>query len=369
MAEPLKNQYGAEVPHKIARMVAGVMPEFDINAFVRDVLEGYEELELMRRARKISQGLKIHLPDNYADAVEVLVASLGPKLDEKESDGMASFLYLPHVFFVADYGLEHFDLSMQAHYELTQRFTAEFGIRPFIQRYPEQSFRLLSEWTQDSSQHVRRLVSEGTRPRLPWASRLPEFQKDPSRVIALLELLKDDPELYVRRSVANNLNDIGKDNVGVLVDTAQRWLQNASEQRRWIIRHALRSAIKRAEPGALSVLGYGDPVKVLIDNVALSPDVVNLGEHVVIGFDISTKNQVTASIMLDCRVHFVKANGQSKAKVFKLKELNLVAGQSQRIEKKISLQQMTTRTHYPGIHKVELQINGRITSLGEFEIR
>ncbi|MFT5675426.1 MAG: 3-methyladenine DNA glycosylase AlkC [Paraglaciecola sp.] len=369
MAEPLKNQFGADVPNKIARMIAGVMPEFKINAFVQEVLDGYDELELMPRGRKISQGLKIYLPDNYADAVEVLVASLGRKLDEKESDGMASFLYMPHGFFVADYGLEHFDISMQAHYELTQRFTAEFGIRPFIQRYPEQSFKLLSEWTQDSSQHVRRLVSEGTRPRLPWAARLPEFQKDPTRVISLLELLKDDPELYVRRSVANNLNDIGKDNIDVLVDTSQRWLQDASEQRQWIIRHALRSAIKRAEPGALSVLGYGDPANVLIDNVLIMPNVVNIGDHVVIGFDITNNDKLTASIMLDCRVHFVKANGQSSAKIFKLKALDLAAGQSQRIEKKISLQQMTTRTHYPGVHKVELQINGMITALGEFEIR
>jgi 3-methyladenine DNA glycosylase AlkC len=374
MAEPLKNRFGAEVPNKIARMIAGVMPEFKINAFVQEVLDGYDELELMPRARKISQGLKIYLPDNYADAIEVLVASLGPKLDEKDSDekqsdGMASFLYMPHVFFVADYGLEHFDISMQAHYELTQRFTAEFGIRVFIQRYPETSFKLLHKWTKDSSQHVRRLVSEGTRPRLPWAARLPEFQKDPTRVITLLELLKDDPELYVRRSVANNLNDIGKDNIDVLVDTAQRWLPNASEQRQWVIRHALRSAIKRAEPGALSVLGYGDPAKVLIDNVAISPDLVKIGEHVIIGFDISNEDQKSASIMLDCKVHFIKANGQSSAKVFKLKELNLAASQSQRIEKKISLQQMTTRTHYPGVHKVELQINGDIRALGEFSIR
>ena len=368
MAEPLKNQFGAEVPKKIANMIAGVRPDFDSSAFVVEVLDGYEQLELMPRARKISQSLKTYLPADYDEAIEVLLASLGPTLDIKDSEGMASFLYLPHVFFVADYGLEHFDVSMGAHYELTQRFTAEFGIRPFIQRYPEQSLSLLRKWTKDPSKHVRRLVSEGTRPRLPWAGRLPEFQKNPASVIALLELLKDDPELYVRRSVANNLNDIGKDNIEVLVDTAQRWMLDASEQRQWIIRHALRSAIKRAEPGALSVLGYGKPAKVLVDNIALTPDVVDVGDKVVISFDIMNKDHKSASIMLDCRIHFVKANGQTSVKIFKLKALDLASNQAQRIKKSISLQQMTTRTHYPGVHKVELQINGDIRPLGEFLI-
>jgi hypothetical protein len=197
---------------------------------------------------------------------------------------------------------------------------------------------------------------------------LPEFQKDPASVIALLELLKDDPELYVRRSVANNLNDIGKDNIGVLVNTAQRWLQGASEQRQWIIRHALRSAIKRAEAGALSVLGYGEPAKVLVDNIAISPEEVAVGEKVVISFDITNNDLKSAAIMLDCRIHFIKANGQTRVKIFKLKALDLAASQPEKIQKKISLQQMTTRTHYPGVHKVELQINGAIRPLGEFRI-
>ena len=160
---------------------------------------------------------------------------------------------------------------MQAQHELTQRFTAEFSIRPFIERHPEATLARLAQWTQDPSPHVRRLVSEGTRPRLPWASRLRDFQRDPAPVLALLERLKDDPELYVRRSVANNLNDIGKDHPDLLADVARRWLQNASPERRWIVRHALRSAIKRAEPGALSALGYGAAPTLAIERVRIEP--------------------------------------------------------------------------------------------------
>ena len=136
---------------------------------------------------------------------------------------MDVFIYLPHVFFVAKFGVGHFEASMRAQYELTQRFTAEYSIRGFLERYPERTLARLREWAGDANAHVRRLVSEGTRPRLPWAPRLRAFQDDPQPVLELLELLKDDPELYVRRSVANNLNDIGKDNPTALIDTCRHW--------------------------------------------------------------------------------------------------------------------------------------------------
>ena len=170
---------------------------------------------------------------------------------------MAAFLYMPHLFFVARHGLDHFEDSMRAQYALTQRFTAEYSIRAFLEKHPEATLARLREWAADPSQHVRRLVSEGTRPRLPWAPRLRAFQKDPRPVLELLELLKDDPELYVRRSVANNLNDIGKDHPALLTAVAKRWLRGATPERRWIVDHALRSAVKRADAGALGALGYG----------------------------------------------------------------------------------------------------------------
>lgn len=211
MAEPLKNHFGPEIPKRIAGMISAVFPRFDAQAFLDEAFKGYEDLHLTPRGWQIARALRRHLPDDFAAAADILIASLGPKLDRTEGLGMAPFLYLPHVLFVAEYGLDHFELSMRAQYELTQRFTAEFGIRPFLVRYPEQTLARLTAWTGDPSVHVRRLVSEGTRPRLPWAPRLRAFQANPRPVLALLERLKDDPELYVCRSVANNLNDIGKD--------------------------------------------------------------------------------------------------------------------------------------------------------------
>ena len=212
---------------------------------------------------------------------------------------------------------------MQAQHALTQRFTAEFSIRPFLQAHPEATLARLRQWAFDPSPHVRRLVSEGTRPRLPWAPRLRGFQKDPAPVLALLELLKDDPELYVRRSVANNLNDIGKDHPELLTQTAQRWLKGASENRQWIVGHALRSAVKRGEAGALKVLGFGAGGP-CVDCVTrpLRPSAAVMGASVTVAFDVHNPHAHAQRVLVDFCVHYIKANGQPKPKVFKLKTVD-----------------------------------------------
>ena len=171
MAEPLKHQFGTDVPRRIGAQIAAVSTKFDTAAFLADVLDGYEELELMPRARHIAQRLRVHLPQRYPEALAVLMKSIGPRASAG-SGGMAAFYYGPHTTFIAEFGLDHFAISMTALHELTQRFTAEFSIRPFLEKHPEATLAQLRQWTTDGSEHVRRLVSEGTRPRLPWASRL-----------------------------------------------------------------------------------------------------------------------------------------------------------------------------------------------------
>ena len=368
MVEPLKNQFGVDIPGKITKMILPVYPEFDSDVFIRDTLKGYDELELMPRARKVSGTLRLHLPESYAKAVEILLASLGPKLVNTKDFGMAPFLYQPYVLFVAEYGLDEFDLSMYAQYELTQRFTAEFSIRPFLERYPDETLKQLKVWTQDSNVHVRRLVSEGTRPRLPWAKRLRQFQINPNPVIELLELLKDDTELYVRRSVANNLNDIGKDNPSVLIETASKWKVNASKERLWLIRHALRSAVKRADTNALTILGFGDDSNIAIDNANIIPEHAKIGGSVTISADVTNKDSQNRQVLANCSVHFVKANEKTSPKVFKIKHINLRPKETIRIQKSISLSKMTTRVHYAGTHKVDIILNGAIRTLGTFEL-
>jgi len=364
MAETLVSRFGPSVPKQIGAMLAAA-GKFDASAFVATALDGYQALNLMQRAINIADALHTHLPRDYAKAIKLLLASV----KHRDAVGDAPFLYLPHTLYVARHGLEHFELSMQAQYVLTQYFSAEFSIRSFIQRYPQQSLALLKEWARDDNQHVRRLVSEGTRPRLPWAARLREFQRDPSPVLELLELLKDDPELYVRRSVANNLNDIGKDHPQRLVDTAQRWMQGAGAHRLWIIKHALRSAVKRADPQVLSVLGFGTAAKVTLSAVKVTPSNPRISERIRIGFALTNPTRRPQQVLVDFRIHYVKANGIAKPKVFKLKQLTLAAGETADFNKTVSLQEMTTRKHYPGVHHVDVVINGVVQPLGKFSLR
>lgn len=369
MAEPLITQYGPDVPRAIARMVSAVHPRFPIDAFLNDALTGYDALALMPRGRHIARALQRHLPTGYGEALRILMASIDQPHGRTPGLSLASFLYLPHTVFVAEFGLGHFELSMQAQHTLTQRFTAEFSIRPFLQQQPEATLARLAEWTRDPSEHVRRLVSEGTRPRLPWAPRLPAFQRDPAPVLALLEMLKDDPALYVRRSVANNLNDIGKDHPDVLSATARNWLHDATPARRWVVQHALRSAVKRGEAGALTALGFGASAEVAIGQPSVTPPQAVVGGTLSIAFDLRNTTALPQTVLVDFAVHYVKANGQSRAKVFKLKTLTLAPQETQRVGKRISLAEMTTRKHYAGVHRVEAILNGRAEALGSFELK
>ncbi|HYC38273.1 MAG TPA: hypothetical protein VEC19_17735 [Usitatibacter sp.] len=369
MADRLVDSFGAPVVRGIAAAIRDAHPPFASRDFVRSALRGFEPLDLMARARAIAQALAGHLPRDFPQAADILVRSLGPPLGTTGGHGMAPFFYLPHSFFVAAHGLGHFEESMRAQYEITQRFTAEFSIRVFLERTPDRTLARLREWTADPSVHVRRLVSEGTRPRLPWAPRLRAFQRDPTPVLELLERLKDDPELYVRRSVANNLNDIGKDHPAIAAETARRWLAGGAPHRRWIVAHALRSAVKRAEPGALEVLGYGAAARVSISNVAIEPPRARIGGRVEIGFEVHNPGRTRQGVLVDLRVHFVKANGQASPKTFKLRALELAPGERARLSKSISLDQLTTRTHYPGVHRVEALCNGAASPLGAFDLR
>jgi 3-methyladenine DNA glycosylase AlkC len=368
MAEPLKNYYGPDVPARIARMIKEVDSGFDEDAFLADALDGYQALELTPRARQIAQALGRHLPQDYERAIEILIASLGPKLQAAELTGIDVFVYLPHVFFVAEFGVDHFEASMRAQYELTQRFSAEYSIRVFLERYLQQTLGRLREWAFDSNVHVRRLVSEGTRPRLPWAPRLRAFQDDPRPVLELLELLKDDPDLFVRRSVANNLNDIGKDNPTALFETCRRWMRDASPQRSWLVRHALRSAVKRGEPEALEILGFLPATGIHVREVHIAPAVASIGDSVTFTLELSNDGSAMQQLLIELRVHFVKANGRPSPKVFALKELELRPHRSVQLTKTISLAQHTTRTHYPGQHRVEVLVNGRPSATGVFDI-
>jgi 3-methyladenine DNA glycosylase AlkC len=369
VAEQLKHFFGETVVRFIARELAGVHPPFRQPAFVRDCMHTLEQRELTARAWHIAEAMAAHLPQSFPAAARIIVASLGTELASTSTFGMAPFRYLPHVFFVQKYGLEDFEPAMQAQYALTQRFTAESSIRAFLIRYPEATLTRLREWASDPSPHVRRLVSEGTRPRLPWAPRLPAFQKDPRPVLQLLELLKDDRERYVQRSVANNLNDIGKDHPDLAATICREWARRAPPGRAWIVRHALRSLVKKSHPVALATLGVGEKPQVKLEQVKLLPKSINIGGELRFSCVLTSTGTTTQTLLVDYAVHFIKANGASKPKVFKLKRLSLEDGARADLRGKLSFANLSTRRHYPGRHRMDLLINGVTYPLAAFDVR
>ncbi len=243
----------------LAHNITLVHPDFDGDAFQRSALNGLKPLAILQRGQHLATALREHLPGRYTDVVRILIRSLTPPQTRTDDLGLGVFFHLPHVCFVAAYGLDPkhndgrdpFETSMQAQYELTRRFSAEFSMRPFLIKWPERTLARLMEWTRDPDPHVRRLCSEGARPRLPWAMRIPAFIKDPRPVLPILEALKDDADLYVRRSVANHVGDIAKDHPNLAFELCERWLKGASAERNWLIRHAVRHPAKKGVKAAL----------------------------------------------------------------------------------------------------------------------
>jgi 3-methyladenine DNA glycosylase AlkC len=368
MAAQLKHFYDERIVRSIASDLLAVYPPFPAEAFVAACLRGLTDLELTPRAWHIASAMHEHLPGAFERAARILMDSLGPKQAQTTTFGMEPFRYLPHVFFVQKYGLGDFDSSMQAQYELTQRFSAESSIRAFLVDYPDATYARLTEWAKDASPHVRRLVSEGTRPRLPWAPRLRAFVQDPKPVLTLLELLKDDPERYVQRSVANNLNDIAKDHPELIVETCRRWLVSATTGREWIVRHALRSLAKAGHRGALTLLGVGQRPEVHIVDIRLSATSVRVGEKLRFALRLESDSSSSQQLGVDYIVHFIKADGKPRPKVFKLKRVTLAARASVELHGSISLALMTTRKPHPGQHRLELLVNGVVYPLAQFTV-
>ncbi len=370
MAEPLKAFFSPTLVKRLAAEIAGVDADFPARAFIKDATAGLDELELLDRGKHIATALAKHLPPAYPEAIEVLLCSLGPEhaTDELVGVGMAPFFYLPHVLFVAEQGLSHVELSMHAQYELTKRFSAESSIRAFIAADPERTLAVLEKWVRDANAHVRRLVSEGTRLRLPWAARVRWLDDHPERVLKLLELLKDDPSTMVRRSVANNLNDLGKAHPELLTRTCAAWLKDAPAQRRALVEHALRSAVKRGEAGALGLLGYAKKASVRLEDVRFGPPRVAIGSRVVMSFALRNRSGEPQDLLVDVAVHFVKANGNGSPKVFKLKRITLPARGRMAFQTSFSLAVHTTRVPRPGTHAVDVLVNGKALRAGSFEV-
>lgn len=374
MPDPFKNRFSIALIEQMANCFCDAYAAFDRDGFVQQASEQLEALELKQRSAQITRALHSYLPADFALSAKILLDCLSPMQTPNRVSELPEHAHLlkgwaimPMADYAASHGQTHFTLSMQLMYEMTQRFSAEFAIRYLIVNKPAQTLAMLSQWLNDSSEHVRRLISEGTRPRLPWGIQLGEFVRDPAPILPLLEALKDDPSEYVRRSVANNLNDIAKDHPDVVIAISKRWLASAKKQRQKLIRHACRSLFKQGHAEALAMFGFA-PASLSKVSLKLSKSQIAMGDNITMQLTLTTSSDKAQRIMLDYQVYHQKANGKLIAKVFKWKVFELAANETLTLFKRHSVKAVTTRKYYPGEHLISVLINGKEYAQSGFEL-
>lgn len=360
-----KHFINADVVQRIADSIASVAKDFPKSEF-KSVVKELPPLELKARVLLLSQRLHQHLPPHFPQAVAVLLKSLNKK-------SLKGFDLWPYTHYVQTQGIEHLEVSLDALRTLTQLFTSEFAVRPFLKIHTNKSLDYLIACAKDENVHVRRWSSEGSRSRLPWGERLDIFIKQPQLTLPILELLKYDEELYVRKSVANHLNDIAKDNPQVVLKCLARWIQNCPKPHydkiMWITRHALRTLIKNGDAAALKLIGVSDKAQIKVERLRLAKKSIKVGDHLNFDFSIHSQSRKSQKLIIDYVIHHQKAGGKTAPKVFKLKAVDLLPGQSLTITKKHSLKPVTTRKYYLGKHRVEIQINGKIYAGADWALR
>lgn len=378
MAEPFKEFLNAPLVRHAARHLQSLDERFDARGFERAVVPHLPSLELKARALCIADALTEHLPADFGDATVLLTRSLaaapanadavmGDAAQAASREGLSGWILWPVGEYVARRGVEEPERALTFLHAMTQRFTAEFAIRPLIVAHEALVLEHLKRWMHDPSEHVRRLVSEGTRPRLPWGLQLKRFIADPSPCVPLLEHLVNDSSEYVRRSVANHLNDIAKDHPDRVVAFVTRHLPNAPEERRALLRHASRTLIKQGHAAALDAWGHGTPFRGQAE-LSLSPRRIALGQAVMLEAQLTSTARTPQELVVDYVVHHVKANGETSPKVFKGWRLTLAPGETRVLTRKHNVKPITTRRYYAGRHEIALQINGKDVARDAFTL-
>ncbi|MEP0368798.1 MAG: DNA alkylation repair protein [Cyclobacteriaceae bacterium] len=360
MAEALKDRF-LQRPflEAFGASMSGVYPEWSQSDFLSHIYTPeWEAMELKERMTQVSLAVGKCLPQDFERAVNILKAA---------NDGTESFDGLVYADFVLHHGQDHPDIALDALEIFTRLGSAEFAIRPFILKYEKLTMQRMLDWSKHENVHVRRLASEGCRPRLPWAPALPAFKRDPSPILPILENLKDDPELYVRKSVANNLNDLTKDNPELVLGLLERWNKEPTTNTRWIIKQALRSLIKAGDQSALAMLGYRE-ANAEVKNLNF-PKSVTLGDKIKITFDLTNTGKSASDLMIDYIIYHQKANGTLTPKVFKLSSLTLAPGESKQFGKQHAIKPITTRKYHAGEHQIAIQVNGKILAQNSFELK
>ncbi|MFW5450811.1 MAG: DNA alkylation repair protein [Methylophagaceae bacterium] len=353
---------------RISDVLVAIDSDFPSQDFIKDALTGLDDLELKQRVDHLIAILAKYLPTDFAQAAAILLQVKQYWDWGDDNDALSSFAAWPLTDYVAVYGINQPEIALTVLPEVTALFTAEFAIRPFIEQHFDLTYRQLLVWSQNDDEHIRRLASEGIRPRLPWGKRLSQLCDDPDVIFPLLDQLKDDTSLYVRKSVANNLNDIAKDHPNKVIEKCQQWMIDAPVERQWLIRHALRGLIKAGNAKVFPLLGYTQVPQLKVMGFDLAETSITLGQSLALSLTLLSQSSEVQTLVVDYKIHHVKANGTTSGKVFKWKNITLLPQQSLSLEKQHSFKKIRTRKYYSGVHGIELLINGVPRFQAEFHL-
>lgn len=358
MSKALKDLYSESYINLLCQKISKHYPDFDTTTCKQKIFNSqWHTLELKERMRHIAITLDYFLTDEYQKNIDILIAVFN---EMNYAFGLENMIFQDYV---EVYGLDYFDISMQALQAFTIHSSSEFALRQFLLKYEKQTLLEMKKWATCTNEHIRRLASEGCRPRLPWAVALNSFKKNPSAVIEILNLLKDDKSAYVRKSVANNLNDISKENPNIVKELTREWL-GFSKERDAMLKHGCRTMLKSGEREVLELFGFKRVKNLLIKN--FSSDVhVEMGEPLHFAFALLHPQELGV-LRVEFAIDFVRKNSQSNRKVFQLAQAEYKT-KEKRFEKSYSFKKISTRVYYPGLHKLSIIVNG--CTMKEFEFR
>ncbi len=361
MAQPLKNIYNRPFFDKFL----AYLPEVTPSVFLEKIHDGdWEQRELKQRMRHIAVTLGELLPNDFGEAMRILRQCVDKMRSQQRSEMNFGFMFLPD--FIEVFGLPHFEESIEAMTDLTQFTSCEFAVRPFLIRYGDQMMQQMYVWSNHSHPMVRRLASEGARPRLPWAMAVPTLKKDPLPILPILEMLKNDSSETVRRSVANNLNDIAKDHPDFVLNIMQNW-RNVSPETDWVIRHGSRTLLKRANVKALQNFGFQEIIPVEVVDLTININTLSIGDALTFTFSIKNLSDTEGCKMrLEYGIDYMKSNGKTSRKIFQITETMLEQGKTRTFTRQQSFKNLTTRKHYAGEHSLAIIVNGQEKSLISF---
>lgn len=362
MSSLIKDRYHYESIHKVALDIKSVYKEFQVDEFMESTVDAsWNSLEMKDRIIKISKTLGEYLPKNYNEAINII-----DKVVMNYGDWLDSFAgFFPTFVDIYGQNIEDWDISMGALERYTLYASSEFAVRVFIIKDEKRMMKQMLKWSTSDNGLVRRLSCEGCRPALPWGQALTSFKKDPTSILPILENLKEDASIHVRKSVANNVNDISKTHPSLVIAIAKEWY-GKSKETDWIVKHGCRTLLKRGNRDALAFFGYDNAIAITVENFALSKASICIGEDISFSFVISTKQ--AAKVRLEYGIDYVKANGKRNRKIFKISEMSLNDNEQKQYTKKRSFADLSTRKHYAGVHSIALIVNGMEQALQDFEL-